>query len=131
MGIFRCRKLRLLYLLALVQLVGGPLVLLHVSVFCKMTLEETPRMGMAEAAAAAWHSEGFQTALIADAFPENPLRKESERAKPKIAKQAPAPTSFPTAPLAAFAGSQSVAETLVTWTPRWPNAPPGPPPRFV
>ncbi len=131
MALFRCRKMRLLYLLALLQLVGGPLVLLHVSVFCKATLEEAPRVGIAKAAAAAWHSEGFQAALIADALPEKPSRKESDTAKPKFAKQAPATMDFPTAPTTPFAGSESVAETVVTWTPRWPNAPPGPPPRFV
>ena len=59
MALFRCRKMRFPYLLALLQLVGGPLVLLHVSVFCKATLEEAPRVGIAKAAAAAWHSEGF------------------------------------------------------------------------
>lgn len=131
MGLFRCRKLRPLYLLALLQLVGGPLVLLHVTMLCKLTLDEAPRMGMAKAAVAAWKSDGFQKALVADALPEKNSRKEGDSAKPKMAKQAPSPINFPTAPAAAETCGGTVAEHLVTWTPRWPNAPPGPPPRFV
>jgi len=131
MGMFRCRKLRPLYLLALLQLVGGPLVLLHVTAFCKLTLDETPRMGMAKAAVAAWKSDGFQEALVADSLPEKPVRKEGDGPKPKMETQAPSTFDFPTAPAAVDVGSGAVAVRVVTWTPRWPNAPPGPPPRFA
>ncbi len=131
MELFRCAKMRPLYLLALLQLVGGPLVLLHVTLFCKLTLHEAPRMGMANAAVAAWESEGFQKALLADALPEKHSRKEGDGAKPKPEKQAPPSMDFPTAPAATATCGGTVAERLVTWTPRWPNAPPGPPPRFV
>ncbi len=131
MGLLQCHKLRPLYLLALLQLVGGPLVLLHVTMFCKLTLDETPRMGMAKAVEAAWKSEGFQKALLADALPEKPARKEGDGPKPKLEKQVPSGLDFPTAPALANVCINNVAERIVTWTPRWPNAPPGPPPRFV
>ena len=131
MGMFRYRKLRLLYLLALLQLIGGPIVLLHVTVFAKLTLNETPRLGIAKAAVAVWKSEGFQKALVADALPEKPARKEGDGAKPKIAKLAPYHSDFPISPMCFATASGMTAERVVTWTPRWPNAPPGPPPRFA
>ncbi len=132
MSFFRWRKLRFLYLLALVQLVGGPLVLLQVTVFCKLTLNETPRIGMAKAAIEAWKSEGFQSALTERSLPEKNGRKEGDGKKPEKAKQMPLPWNFPAgSPDVLRNGSQSVAENEVTWTPLWPNAPPGPPPRLV
>ena len=133
MSLFRCRKLRFLYLLALLQLVGGPLVLLHVTVFCKLTLRETPRVGMAAAAVKAWKSDGFQEALAKDFSPGKSGRKDDEKPKPESdkSKQPPIPWIHPARRALADAGSQSIAERAVTWTPRWPNAPPGPPPRFA
>lgn len=131
MSLIRFRKLRFLYLLALLQLVGGPLVLLHVTVFCKLTLDESPRLGTAKAAVAAWKSEGFQKALVVDVLPEKPASKEGDGAKPKMAKQVPPTLNFPIVPSTTDSACDSVAERIVTWTPRWPNAPPGPPPRFV
>jgi hypothetical protein len=53
MAFLRTGKLRLLYVLALAQLVGGPLVLLQVTLFCKLTVKEVPHMKVAEAAARA------------------------------------------------------------------------------
>ena len=64
MEFVRNGKLRLLYVLALAQLVGGPLVLLQVTLLCKLTLHEAPLIGMADAAVRAWHSDEFQAALI-------------------------------------------------------------------
>ncbi len=133
MAFFRCNKLRFLYLLALIQLVGGPLVLLHVTVFCKLTLNETPRMGVAAAAVKAWNAEGFQDALAKDFTPERNGRKDGEKPKadPEKAQQPPIPWSNPARHFACDEGSRSIAERAVTWTPQWPNAPPGPPPRFA
>ncbi len=133
MAFLRCSKLRYLYLLALVQLVGGPLVLLHVTVFCKLTLDEAPRMGVAAAAMKAWHAEGFQEALVADFSPEKNGRRDGDKPKPEPdkAKQPPIPWGNPVRRAAPHEGGQSIAERAVTWTPRWPNAPPGPPPRFA
>ena len=132
MSFFRCRKLRFLYLLALIQLVGGPLVLLQVTVFCELTLKESPRIGIAKAAIEAWKSDGFQSALAEHSNPEKNSRKEGDGEKPEKAKQIPLPWSFPAESTDILRNeSQSVAENEVTWTPLWPNAPPGPPPRSV
>lgn len=133
MALFRCRKLRFLYLLALLQLVGGPLVLLHVTVFCKLTLGEAPRMGVAAAAVKAWKTDGFQEALANDFSPERKGHRDGETPKPEPdkAKQPPIPWSNPARRAFADDVNQSIAERAVTWTPRWPNAPPGPPPRFA
>lgn len=133
MGIFRSKKLRYLYLLALIQLVGGPLVLLHVTVFCKLTLNEAPNIGIAAAVVESWQSEDFQTVLAEDFSPGKQSRKEGEKpsSKKDLEKQTPTSWDTPKSPLAAHSQSQTVTERIVTWTPRWPNAPPGPPPRLV
>jgi hypothetical protein len=63
MNFFRTGKFRLLYWLALIQLVGWPLVHFQVAVFCKLTLYETPRIGMVKVAVRALESEDFQVLL--------------------------------------------------------------------
>lgn len=134
MALFRCRKMRFLYLLALLQLVGGPLVLLHVTVFCKLTTSKTPEMGVAQAAVSAWHAEGFQEALLADALFEKGARKEGDGQKPKPdlgkVKQPVVPWEVPRFTLAGRHKKISAPCYGVAWTPLWPNAPPGPPPRL-
>lgn len=135
MGFFRSGKLRYLYLLALAQLVGGPLVLLHVTVFCKLTVREAPRMGFAQAAAVALDSDEFRACASAGLPKRETPAKESPESdpKPKLEKpsQPPAPWMAEWRIFAHDVKGAAIAETARTWTPAWPNAPPGPPPRWV
>jgi hypothetical protein len=129
------RKMRLLYLLALAQLVGGPLVLLQLTVLCKLTLHETPRMGLAQAATNAWHSDEFQSVLAAGTSAaagesKNLPQPRDPKADPEKAK----PPMLPWEPgsLARLL-STGEAEPEIRgkfWTPGWPHAPPAPPPRM-
>jgi hypothetical protein len=59
-------NLRWLYLLALFQLVAGPLVLVTALTFCEITVREVPTQGLTEALSSAWHSPEVQ-ALIQNA----------------------------------------------------------------
>jgi hypothetical protein len=134
MNCFRTGKLRFLYLLALAQLVGGPLVLLQVTVFCKLTLHEAPRMGMANAAVHTWQSKDFQTVLTATAAtgtddtqsmpPCGDPKGQPDKSKTPISAWEPAPLV-----LINLSGRYKSQECARTWTPAWPQAPPGPPPR--
>ncbi|MCE2961141.1 MAG: hypothetical protein ACK56K_05495 [Akkermansiaceae bacterium] len=135
MGIFRSRKMRPLYLLALAQLLGGPLVLLHVTVFCKLTVREIPRVGFTEAAVAAFSSDEFRECANAVMPNRDTPGKDSREGdpKPKLEKpnQPPAPWAADRVDFVHDVLCTSVADKKRTWTPAWPNAPPGPPPRWV
>ena len=127
--------MKFLYLLALFQLVAGPLVLLQVTVFTKLAVREVPSQGMATGFVRAWQSDVFQAVLHDNGQPA--AKKESK---------SPLPTSDPKGkvlkgdmPIAVWKSSKMpriAAEGLVLcsdwsrrWTPIWPQAPPGPPPR--
>ena len=135
MGFFRSGKMRPLYLLALAQLLGGPLVLLHVTVFCKLTVSEAPRIGFAKAAAGAFASDEFRNCAKAG-LPkrENPSKDSREGdPKPKLEKpgQPPAPWAAEERIFVDDVKGTAIADMAQTWTPAWPNAPPAPPPRWV
>ncbi len=130
MSLFRCRKLRFLYLLALLQLVGGPLVLLHVTVFCKLTVSEAPEIGISRAAVAAFSSPEFLA--IADFSNGNEARKDGTQ-KPDTgkAKQPVIPWAQPSPK---FFCEEIAIETFsreIHWISQWAHAPPAPPPRVV
>ena len=134
MVIFRARKLRLLYVLALAQLVGGPLVLLQITFLCKLTLQEAPRVGMARAALQAWHSDDFQSALTAG-IPTTPGETKSKPPARDL-KRDPEKTKPPAIPwttgnlaLIVPPDDSEPGKCAKFWTPAWPHAPPGPPPR--
>jgi hypothetical protein len=134
MDFFRTGKLRFLYWLALAQLVGGPLVLLQVTVFCKLALHETPRVGVAQAAVRAWQSGDFQALLAAtdelpsserkSAPPADGQKLKLEKGKLPVIPWEPAPLTFSDA-----SRYCKIVDRARTWTPAWPQAPPGPPPR--
>lgn len=129
-------KMRWLYLLALVQLVGGPLVLMQVTVFCKLAFREAPRVGMAHAASAAWRSQEMQTALTAaDIAKTDGDKTDSDKGgkKQKLekAKQPVIPWKTSSPLEAAESSLCKIAGRTRTWTPDWPHPPPGPPPRMV
>ncbi len=133
MGFFRSGKLRLLYVLALVQLVGGPLVLFQVSVFCKLALHEAPRIGVAKAAELAWKSERFQAVLVAGEIPHAKVVKplpggDGPKAKVEKVKQPVIPWMNPRLELAIAGVRCTLVDRERVWTPAWPQAPPGPPP---
>lgn len=127
-------KSKYLYLLALFQLVAGPLVLMQVSVFCSLTVREAPRQGVAKAMAQAWKSETFQSLLAASStdkmhtdkgsLPSNDDKAGNAKAKVHLlAWQAAPMLSLPPAKL----GDWQIQARA--WTPAWPQAPPGTPPR--
>jgi hypothetical protein len=134
MDLFRTRNLRLLYVLALAQLVGGPLVLLQLTLFCKLTLQETPHVGMARAAVQTWHSDDFQTALtagISTAPCETKSKPPARDPQPDPEKAKPPVIPWAAGNLALIAPREDSEAGLRSkfWTPAWPHAPPGPPPR--
>ncbi len=134
MEFLRAGKLRWLYLLALAQLVGGPLVLLQVTVFTRLTLHEAPRMGVAKAAVHAWHSEDFQKVVAAaDVARKNDSKAPAptEGPQPKLEKGKLPVVPWMTAPvsMACLSSHCPIVDHARIWTPAWPQAPPGPPPR--
>lgn len=135
MNLFRTGKMRFLYLLALVQLVGGPLVLLQVTVFCKLALHEAPRVGMVKATVGAWNSDEFHAvAAHADVAKNDSSKKVPPTDEPK---QKMEKSKLPVIPwecgqmdAAAIAVHCKIVDRARIWTPAWPQAPPGPPPRL-
>ncbi len=135
MNFFRSGKLRLLYLLGLAQLLGGPLVLLQITTFCKLALIETPHHGIKAAAISAWQSDGFQLDLAstndsrAHKTKSLPLTQES---KLKLEKTKLPVITWEISPIVFLALTKNftITDCMRTWTPAWPQAPPGPPPRL-
>jgi hypothetical protein len=125
---------RHLYLLALFQLLVGPLVLVQVTMFCTLTVRELPQHGVAAAVARAWHNDQFQSLLNASheeriETSKSSLPDASGKAKLKVAKiSMVAWQALPALP-AAPAKLGSLPAHAEAWTPAWPQAPPGPPPR--
>jgi len=131
----RFGKLRFLYLLALAQLVGGPLVLLHVTVLCQLTLREAPRAGVVDALVSAWQSDDFQASLARTdlSLPQNGKKippKDGPEIKPDKAKQPLIPWSISPLRVMALIPRADLIDRPRVWTPAWPQAPPGPPPRW-
>ena len=123
---------RTLYLLALFQLVAGPAVLMGVLVLGKLTVKEAPKHGVAEAFAKAWQSHEFQALLQSNDVPAHPDSKiplpkpEPTKAKLHVISWSTAPALIPTR-----TNSSASYAWLDAWTPTWPQAPPGPPPRVA
>ena len=132
-GFLEGRKLKFLYLLALCQLLAGPLVLLQVVVFCQKAAPEIPRQGLVSAAQIAWHSDEFQAALRQ----ADPICKDSKSSVPKsdpslkLLKAKMPIIAWHLPVLRIFASKQFVLcpDRERIWMPTWPQAPPGPPPR--
>ena len=129
------RKTRLLCLLALGQLVVGPLVLVLVqaTTLCKLTVREAPVHGVA-AVSRAWQSEEFQSVLakaadVVAGDSKSSLPGHESKAKSGKVKITAVPwESVPVLPVQA-PQTERWAHKPDTWTPAWPHAPPGPPPR--
>jgi len=128
------RNKRWLILLALFQLVAGPLVLLQVMVFCQVTAEKVPEHGIVKAAGEAWQSVEFQRTLDVAATvhtqsssapaPEKSFQPDQNKILGTLWVPMPAlvrPSADPL-PGTALRG---------TWTPVCQSAPPGQPPRVA
>ncbi len=127
-------KLRSLYLLALFQLVAGPLVLFQVSVLSKMVVREAPSHGITKAVTLAWNSSEFQSALSETDLPDLVKSKQTTPTsdpKATLVKVKMPCIDWQDARLVWVNASTPVPRTdgARTWTPAWPQPPPGPPPR--
>lgn len=134
-GFLKGDKRKLLYLLALFQLVAGPLVLLQVTVLCKVTAREAPRQGMAAAFEKAWQSREFHATLqLAEQTGKNDSKSPLPASDPlgKLLKAKSPIIAWETVRFVMNANGQLVpcSDWARRWTPIWPQAPPGPPPRI-
>lgn len=127
------RKLWVLYLLALFQLAAGPFVILVTVQFCHLALPEIPRYGTVAAIEKAWTSEKFQTTLceasVLTSGKKSPLPDQNPHDPSAKVKMPPIPwkeTRF-----LSLNHPQLLPQVEIerVWTPAWPQAPPGPPPR--
>ena len=131
------RNARLLCLLALGHLLAGPLVLVfvHAVTLGKLTIREAPAHGMA-AVSRAWQSEEFQSVVVRAAEVVAGHSRPSlpgEGSKVEPGKTKITATIWQMAPMLLRPESREGTCALKsrTWTPSWPNAPPGPPPRVA
>lgn len=118
-----------LCLLALCQLAAGPLVLVAVLAFAKVTVREAPREGLVKAISSALHSPEVQSALQAlnDTSQDSSKSSLPKAAKDKVKIIAVA-WEIERVSLTAFLTAEEV-RGLRTWALSRPQAPPGPPPR--
>lgn len=128
------RKLTLkhLCLLALLQLVAGPLVLLQIVWFGTLTVREVPQHGVTRAVEKAWHNQPFQRllAVSTNERPDGGPSLPAEKAKP-VKGKIPALVWELERPVFVIASHTVIpwAQGARAWTPASPQAPPGPPPR--
>lgn len=134
------RKMKILYLLALFQLVAGPIVIFQVSLLGRMTAGDVSVPEYARASGEAIQSSEFRT------FPEKQISTAGEPSFP--GKKAPASPQSPDTKGKASDGKTpalpwkciaapptprpelaAIAERIRVRLPVWPQAPPSPPPR--
>ena len=125
---------RSLYLLALFQLVAGPLVLVAVLTFCKVLVHEAPSQGVVKAVTSAWHSDAVQSLIdttcdqpTTDSPAKGPVKKMNTDTGKfiAIAWDLAAPH------LNHLLKATPPHDWVATWTPASPEAPPGTPPRVA
>lgn len=134
-GFLKGRKMKWLYLLALFQFVAGPLVILQVSLLCKLTVREIPHESIGPALVKAWHSTEFQAALdmgktVITKDEKSPLRSKDPLAGTGKLKMPATPWNVDHFLPPAAIGIVAWSDWCRRWTPVWPQAPPGPPPRM-
>ena len=95
----------------------------------KVTVREAPSQGLVKAMSAAWQSHEVQTALQAVSDGSNAPSKsapvKASKDKVKLIGIAWAEVTMELD----LAVIESVSTRFETWTPSWPQAPPGTPPR--
>ncbi|MFT3990300.1 MAG: hypothetical protein QM680_02710 [Luteolibacter sp.] len=127
--------MKFLYLLALFQLVAGPLVLLQVAALSKLVIREIPRSGFVAAAEKAVRGKEFhavfQTADSVKSPVSSPDSKDSKDSKAKLEKQKMPLQAWFVAEvkLDALFSLQPCGDWARNWTPLLGQPPPGPPPR--
>ena len=126
-------KLKFLYLLALFQLLAGPLILLQVAAVCEFTVKEASHHGVTVAVEKAWSLEHF--GVMAE-MPEHhadksrsPLPTSDPKGKLLKEKSPVLPWLAAAIRIEEMPRHVSCPEWARMWTPAWPQAPPGPPPR--
>ncbi len=129
------RKAKWLYALALFQLMAGPLIILQVSLLCKLTVREIPQEGIGPAFTKAWRSGEFQAALATG----QPMASKGEKS-PSPSKEPVTDSGKVKMPATDWRmgrtlpppsiGLAACSDWCRRWTPVWPQAPPGPPPRI-
>ena len=125
---------RSLYLLALFQLVAGPLVLVTVMTFCKAVVYEAPAQGVVKAMKSAWHSDEVQSLVDVACdrqahegqAPVPSKKQTTEHGKFIAIAWDIVPQTFASSP-----EGISPHDWTSNWTPAWPQAPPGTPPRIA
>jgi hypothetical protein len=135
LGLPDIRKMKWLYVLGMFQLIAGPLMILQVTLLCKLTFREMPEEGIGPAVSKAWHSGKFQAALVTGNLvtskskespspTKEPVADSGKQKMPVTDWRATRPLPPPSIGLAAF------SDWCRRWTPVWPQAPPEPPPRI-
>ena len=125
--------IRPLYLLALFQLVAGPLVLFCVMILCQETVREAADHGVATAVSMAWKCPEFQAAL-ATVDRSDLSKKETPHRGPQedpVKVEMP-PIAWQATPVVLVNDPRRVPLRGIArrWTPVLPVPPPGPPPRL-
>lgn len=128
---------RRLYLLALFQLVGGPLVLLPVLLFSKLSVKHVAEHGLTAGITQAWHSEEWQDAVDEVLQGEAGLPATQKDKLPPQTKETKAKLFATELDRPATAPGRWAATGLLPWSrlhetaATRPHAPPSPPPRWV
>jgi hypothetical protein len=131
-------KYRPLYLLALFQLVGGPVVLLLVMLFSKLGVHQVAQHGFAEGISQAWNSAEWQTAMNVVMQGEAGL-PSTQKGKDKVpAKEKDTKVKFFATELERAVGAPMCDDLeRIPWRSgdvfamTRAQAPPGPPPRWA
>lgn len=126
-------KLKLLYVLALFQLLAGPLILLQVASICEFTVKEASHHGIAVAVEKAWSGEHLEMLAEMPEHHADKTRSPHPTSDPKgkiLKEKSPElPWLAATIRIAKIPRHVLCPEWARMWTPAWPQAPPGPPPR--
>jgi len=127
--------MRFIYLLALFQLVAGPLVIFQVTALCKLTVKEARQHGAGAAFVEALRGEELQAAVrnsvqLVQKNSKSPLPTSDSKGKlPDLKTGVPLWRTFATIAPPCI-GRSAYSDWSRRWTPIWPQAPPGPPPRI-
>lgn len=128
---------RKLYLLALFQLVGGPLVLLPVILFSKLSVKHVAEHGLTAGITEAWHSAEWQDAVDEVLQGEAGLPSTQKDKIPVKAKETKAKLFATELDRPVAAPEEMSASILLPWSRSNENAsarthaPPIPPPRWA
>lgn len=122
-----------LYVLALFQLVAGPLVIFQVTLLCQFTIRDAPEQGWQPAFQKAWEQTEQHALAACDPVKATKGKENAPAPKPKIfTEKSKIPATHWSSGIfrcPPSIGLAEISEWSRRWTPVWPQAPPGPPPR--